>query len=65
MRGADKAFIALSAVLSHIQSGKRHATTERIASDPLFRKRMNELAGQVMNLGPQQFTDYVKQETVQ
>lgn len=44
---------------------KLHAATEKVASDPVFKKRMDELGGQVMNLGPKQFGDYVKKETAQ
>ncbi len=42
-----------------------HKATEKVASDPNFKQRINELGGQIINLGPAQFSDYVKEETQQ
>ncbi len=44
---------------------KLHTATEKVASDPAFKNRIDELGGQIMDLGPDPFSDYVKKEAEQ
>lgn len=44
---------------------KLHMAIEKVTADPAFKKRIDEMGGQLMNLGPDQFSDYVRQEANQ
>lgn len=49
---------------SEIQQ-KLHAASAKVASDAPFTKRIEDMGGQIMELNPQQFGDYVKSEADQ